>query len=69
MLVDIEGYGFQLLFEEEDALQNCRKIIIDEKFNTEFTYQIVEKQLNKLGFKLVYFQNAWNGIVLGAVKT
>jgi len=69
MLVDIEGYGFQLLFEEEDALQNCRKIIIDEKFNTEFTYQIIEEQLNKLGFKLVYFQNAWNGIVLGAVKT
>ena len=48
-------------------MQNCRKIIIDEKFNTEFTYQIVEKQLNKV-FKY-YFQNAWNGIVLGAVKT
>lgn len=68
LLVDIEGYGFQLLFEEEGALQNCRKIIIDEKIDTNFTYEVVEEQLNKLGFEIVYSQNAWNGIVLGAVK-
>ena len=68
VLIDIEGYSFYPLFKEELIMQKCKKIILEESFESEYTAEKVFEQLKNLGFEIVYNQKTWGSNIIGAIK-
>ncbi len=68
LLIDIEGLSFLPIFHEEDDLKNCNKIIIEEAYDKNYNFNIIENQLKKLGFNVIFNQQSWGSNIIGAVK-
>lgn len=68
LLIDTEGGAYDLLFNDQSLLKNCKKLIIEEKFTTFYSEKKVFDKLKALGFQVVYFQKSWESNIIGAIK-
>lgn len=68
LLIDIEGLSFLPIFYEENIIKKCEKLIIEEVFDDFYSFEKIENQLKKLGFKISFNQKSWGSSIIGAQK-
>ena len=67
LLIDIEGYSFEVIFKDPEALVGCKKIIIEDDFNNNKLENVIE-HLSNLGFHTDFQADSRHGFVLGMSK-
>jgi len=64
LIIDIEGNSFDPLFNEEKALKNCKKMIIEDNFD-KYSKSEIEERITELDFNIDFYIPSIYGNVIG----
>ena len=64
LIIDIEGNSFDPLFNEEKALKNCKKVIIEDNFD-KYSKSEIEERVTELDFNIDFYMPSMYGNVIG----
>ena len=64
LIIDIEGNSFDPLFNEEKALKNCKKMIIEDNFD-KYSKSEIEERVTELDFNIDFYMPSMYGNVIG----